>query len=145
MSDNVLNVGIVGLEFGSEFIPIYQKHPNANMYAICQRTREKLDKVGDTFSIEVRYNNYEEMLKDAKLMSPVGCPKCIGGYKGRVGIYEVVRITPALARIIMEEGNSIDIADQARKEGFADLRKSALKKAAAGETSLEEVNRVTTD
>lgn len=64
MSDKVLNVGIVGLEFGSEFIPIYQKHRNANMYAICQRTREKLDKVGDAFGVEVRYDNYEEMLKD---------------------------------------------------------------------------------
>ena len=87
----------------------------------------------------------EEELKDAKLMKAVGCPKCVFGYKGRVGIYEVVRITPALARIIMEEGNSIDIAEQARKEGFNDLRRSALQKAAAGDTSLEEVNRVTTD
>lgn len=78
-------------------------------------------------------------------MKAVGCPKCVFGYKGRVGIYEVVRITPALARIIMEEGNSIDIAEQARKEGFNDLRRSALQKAAAGDTSLEEVNRVTTD
>jgi type IV pilus assembly protein PilB len=87
----------------------------------------------------------DEMLKDATLFKAVGCPKCSSGYKGRVGIYEVVRITPALARIIMEEGNSIDIAEQARKEGFNDLRRSALIKAAAGATSLEEVNRVTTD
>ena len=58
---------------------------------------------------------------------------------------EVVRITPALSRIIMEEGNSIDIAAQARVEGFNDLRASALQKAASGATSLEEVNRITTD
>ena len=78
-------------------------------------------------------------------MSAVGCAKCTGGYKGRVGIYEVVKITPPLARIIMEEGNSIEIADEARRQGFNDLRKSALIKAANGETSLEEGNRVTTD
>jgi type IV pilus assembly protein PilB len=87
----------------------------------------------------------EEQLKTATIMKPVGCPKCVGGYKGRVGIYEVVRITPKISRIIMEEGNSIDIADAARSEGFNDLRTSALIKCAAGVTSLEEVNRVTKD
>lgn len=80
-----------------------------------------------------------------KLYSPVGCENCKNGYKGRVGIYEVVKITPALQRIIMEEGNSIQIAEQARKEGFNDLRNSGLLKAMQGITSLEEVNRVTKD
>ncbi len=87
----------------------------------------------------------EEMLREATLMHPVGCDQCKDGYKGRVGVYEVVRITPALARIIMEEGNSLDIHKQARAEGFNDLRTSALWKAVQGLTSLEEVNRVTTD
>jgi type IV pilus assembly protein PilB len=85
------------------------------------------------------------MLKEAEIFKAVGCAKCSSGYKGRVGVYEVVRITPALARIIMEEGNAIEISKQARKEGFNDLRMSALRKAMHGETSLEEVNRVTTD
>lgn len=87
----------------------------------------------------------EEQLQTATIMKPVGCPKCVNGYKGRVGIYEVVRITPKISRVIMEEGNSIDIADAAKAEGFNDLRKSALIKCAAGVTSLEEVNRVTKD
>jgi len=87
----------------------------------------------------------EEQLKTASIMKPVGCPKCQHGYKGRVGIYEVVRITPKISRIIMEEGNSIQIAEAARSEGFNDLRTSALVKCAAGITSLEEVNRVTKD
>lgn len=87
----------------------------------------------------------EELLKTASIMKPVGCPKCQNGYKGRVGIYEVVRITPKISRIIMEEGNSIEIAEAARAEGFNDLRRSALIKCAAGITSLEEVNRVTKD
>ncbi|CAM5513787.1 General secretion pathway protein GspE OS=Stutzerimonas stutzeri OX=316 GN=CH92_17020 PE=3 SV=1 [Stutzerimonas stutzeri] len=80
-----------------------------------------------------------------KIYGPVGCDNCKGGYKGRVGIYEVVKNTPALARIIMEDGNSIDISTQMRKDGFNDLRTSALVKAMQGVTSLEEVNRVTKD
>ncbi|WP_019342637.1 type IV-A pilus assembly ATPase PilB [Stutzerimonas stutzeri] len=80
-----------------------------------------------------------------KVYGPVGCENCKGGYKGRVGIYEVVKNTPALARIIMEDGNSIDISTQMRKDGFNDLRTSALVKAMQGVTSLEEVNRVTKD
>ena len=87
----------------------------------------------------------EDSLADVNIMKPVGCDKCNNGYKGRVGIYEVVRLTPELSRIIMEEGNSIAIDQQARAEGFNDLRQSALSKAAQGLTSLEEVNRVTKD
>lgn len=87
----------------------------------------------------------EELLETATIMHPVGCERCNNGYKGRVGIYEVVRITPEISRIIMENGNSIEIAAQAQKEGFPNLRQSALKKCAQGVTSLEEVNRVTKD
>jgi predicted dehydrogenase len=61
---NKINVAIVGLGFGAEFIPIYQRHPNANMYAICQRNKEKLDQIGDEFSIGKRYTDYDELLKD---------------------------------------------------------------------------------
>jgi len=87
----------------------------------------------------------EESIGTFKIYGPVGCENCGGGYKGRVGIYEVVKNTPALARIIMEDGNSIDISTQMRKDGFNDLRTSALIKAMQGVTSLEEVNRVTKD
>ena len=87
----------------------------------------------------------EELLETITVMHPVGCERCNNGYKGRVGIYEVVRITPDISRIIMENGNSIEIAEQAQKEGFPNLRQSALKKCAQGVTSLEEVNRVTKD
>src|SRR5258708_6915157 len=64
MSDKKINVAIVGLGFGAEFIPIYQRHPHAQMYAICQRTREKLDQVGNQYSVEKRYTSFEELLKD---------------------------------------------------------------------------------
>lgn len=87
----------------------------------------------------------EDKIGTFKIYGPVGCENCNRGYKGRVGIYEVVKNTPALQRIIMEEGNSIDISVQMRKDGFNDLRTSALLKAMQGVTSLEEVNRVTKD
>jgi type IV pilus assembly protein PilB len=76
--------------------------------------------------------------------NPKGCPKCKEGYRGRVGIYEVVKITREMSRLIMEDGNSIDLANQARALGFSDLRASGLKKVTQGITSLAEVNRVTT-
>jgi predicted dehydrogenase len=64
MAAKKINIAIVGLGFGAEFIPIYMRHPNANMYAICQRNEESLNKTGDAFGIEKRYNNYDELLKD---------------------------------------------------------------------------------
>lgn len=64
MDNNKINIAIVGLGFGAEFIPIYQKHPNAHMYAICQRTASKLDEIGNAFGIEKRYTDFEELIKD---------------------------------------------------------------------------------
>lgn len=87
----------------------------------------------------------EQEIGTFKVYGPVGCENCKGGYKGRLGIYEVVKNTPSLQRIIMEDGNSIDIASQMRKDGFNDLRRSGLLKVIQGITSLEEVNRVTKD
>jgi len=55
---------MIGLGFGAEFIPIYQNHPHANVYAICQRNEVELDKVGDQFGIDRRYTNYEDVLAD---------------------------------------------------------------------------------
>src|SRR3954449_1110241 len=66
-TDKKIRVGIVGLGFGAEFIPIYQRHPNAEMYAICRRHRGELDACGDRFKIAKRYTSYEEMLRDPDL------------------------------------------------------------------------------
>ena len=75
----------------------------------------------------------------------VGCKHCSDGFKGRVGIYQVMPISDEIGRIIMENGSAIDVADQAEKDGVDTLRKSAIKKVIAGLTSLEEINRVTKD
>jgi len=87
----------------------------------------------------------EKMLETATIKRAVGCSACKDGFMGRVGIYEVVKITKELANLIMNGGNSSELSLQARLDGFNDLRTSALYKAAAGLVSLEEINRVTTD
>ncbi|UVM51383.1 MULTISPECIES: type IV-A pilus assembly ATPase PilB [unclassified Pseudomonas] len=87
----------------------------------------------------------EERIGSFTIYEPVGCDQCNNGYKGRVGIYEVVKNTPDLQRLIMAEGNSLEIDLQMRKDGFNDLRTSGLLKAMQGITSLEEINRVTKD
>jgi len=89
----------------------------------------------------------EDKISKLKLFEPSinGCDNCKGGYKGRVGIYEVVKVSPALQKIIMEDGNSIEIGKQMRADGFNDLRTSGILKAMQGVTSLAEINRVTKD
>lgn len=67
MSSKQFNVAIIGLGFGAEFIPIYQRHPQANMYAICQRTEESLNEIGNKYKIETRYQNYEDVLNDPEV------------------------------------------------------------------------------
>jgi len=84
-----------------------------------------------------------EIAAGIKLFGPKGCQSCSDGYKGRVGIYQVLPITESIARIILAAGSAVDISEQAEKEGVWDLRRSGLEKAKAGLTSLEEVNSVT--
>jgi type IV pilus assembly protein PilB len=87
----------------------------------------------------------EDVETGIKIFRPVGCERCTGGYRGRVGIFQVMRVSEAIGRLIMEGGNAIQLADQAQQEGVSDLRQSGLRKVRAGITSLEEINRVTKD
>jgi type IV pilus assembly protein PilB len=87
----------------------------------------------------------EDIAAGLKIYRPVGCTMCVDGYKGRVGIYQVMAVSEAIGRIIMEGGNALQIADQADRETVWDLRRSGLMKVKNGVTSLEEVNRVTVD
>jgi len=66
MSDQI-NIAIVGLGFGAEFIPIYQRHPHANLYGICQRTADKLNAIGDSFGVGKRYTDFDELLQDPEI------------------------------------------------------------------------------
>ncbi len=87
----------------------------------------------------------EEIDEGLTIYRPVGCEHCTDGYKGRVGIFQVMGVSEAIGRLIMGGGNATQLAEQARKEGVADLRASGLRKVKAGIISLEEVNRVTKD
>jgi type IV pilus assembly protein PilB len=73
----------------------------------------------------------------------VGCSACSNGYRGRVGIYQVMPVTEEIQRIILAQGTAVDIAVQAQREGVRDLRQSALVKVRAGVTSVEEVIAIT--
>ena len=79
------------------------------------------------------------------IFRPKGCKQCNDGYKGRIGIFQVMEVSETMGRIIMEGGNAIQLADQAVIEGVIDLRRAGLNKVKEGITSLEEVNRVTID
>lgn len=87
----------------------------------------------------------EEQIEGLTMFKPVGCDQCSDGYKGRVGIYQVMPVSEEMGRIIMKGGNAMDLADQAKREGIPDLRESALKKLRDGLIGLEEMNRVTKD
>lgn len=85
-----------------------------------------------------------EVDQGIRIYAPKGCDDCTNGYRGRVGIYQVLPVTETIGRIIMEGGNAIEIADQARKDGVWDLRMAGLDKVKRGLTSLDEINSVTT-
>jgi len=78
-----------------------------------------------------------------KIYAAKGCSNCADGYKGRLGIYQVMPVTDSIGRLIMAGGNAIDIADEAAKQGVWDLRRSGLEKVKAGMTSLDEINSIT--
>jgi type IV pilus assembly protein PilB len=87
----------------------------------------------------------EEVELGIKIYKPVGCSSCTDGYKGRTGLYQVMPVTEEIQRIILQEGNAVDIAAQSAAEGIWDLRKSGLEKAKTGITSLDEVNQCTVE
>ena len=88
----------------------------------------------------------EEDLDDLKIYAPKGCERCsYQGYRGRAGIYQVVPISESLGELILQNASAVEIAEQCQKEGYPDLRQSALLKVKQGITSIEEVLRVTSD
>ncbi len=133
------NMGVPAFNIASAVILIIAQRLGRRLCKHCKRPvelpREELLKAGFK----------EAELKDLVLYGPVGCDQCMNGYKGRVGIYQVMPITEAIQRLILEGGNAMQIAEQAKREGVADLRESGLKKVKQGVTSLEEVNSVTNE
>ncbi|MFI0458510.1 MAG: type IV-A pilus assembly ATPase PilB, partial [Candidatus Thiodiazotropha endolucinida] len=87
----------------------------------------------------------EDLKTDFTTFKPVGCDLCTGGYKGRVGIFQVMPVSETMGKLIMEGGSSLQLEEQADKEGVDNLRRSGLRKVMQGITSLQELNRVTKD
>jgi type IV pilus assembly protein PilB len=85
----------------------------------------------------------EDIENGVTVFGPVGCKSCNGGYKGRLGIFQVMEVSEVMGRIIMEGGNALQVAEQSSKEGVLDLRQAGLNKVKDGITSLDEINRVT--
>ncbi|MCX7082294.1 MAG: type IV-A pilus assembly ATPase PilB [Methylococcales bacterium] len=84
-----------------------------------------------------------EELSNLKLFSPVGCEHCTNGYKGRIGIYQMMTLSDTMRTLILEGGNALQLAELAKSEGINDLRSSGLNKVRMGITSLEEIDRIT--
>ncbi len=108
---------------------------------LCDNCKESKDVPRE--ALEKEGFDAEELDGGITIFAPTGCKNCNDGYKGRIGIFQVMEVTEAMGRIIMEGGNAIQIADQAASEGVIDLRRAGLNKVKDGVTSLEEINRVT--
>jgi type IV pilus assembly protein PilB len=103
--------------------------------------KEKLE-VPDSALLEAGFTA-AQLAEPFEVFGPKGCEKCSGGYKGRVGIYETMKVTAEIRKIIMEDGNALQIAEVSAREGFGTIYESGLRKVISGATSLEEINRVT--
>src|SRR5262249_10313754 len=116
-----VNVAIIGLGFGAEFIPIYQKHPNANMYAVCQRTEKKLHEVGDAFKVAKRYSKFEDVLKDKEvdfehINSPIPdhAPQSIAALKAGKHVMCTVPMAPGV-------GEGKEMVERVKKTGLRSM------------------------
>lgn len=107
---------------------------------LCRHCRGRVDIPRDAL---LQLGFVPDELDGLAVYGPKGCDQCTDGYKGRVGIYQVMPVSAAMGRIIMDGGNSLDIAKQADEEGIIDLRRAGLNKVKEGATSLEEIHRVT--
>lgn len=103
--------------------------------------KEKLE-VPDSALLEAGFTA-AQLAEPFEVYGPRGCPNCSSGYKGRVGIYEVMKVTPEIRKIIMEDGNALQISEVSASEGFGTIYESGLRKVISGATSLAEINRVT--
>ncbi len=110
---------------------------------LCSNCKQKIDVPAEALHKEGFSD--EDIKKGLTIFGPKGCSQCVDGYKGRVGIYQVMPVSEAIGRLIMEGGNSHQITQEAEREGVWDLRRAGLQKVKDGLTSLDEINTVTVD
>ncbi len=136
----LMNMGVMPFNIASSVILITAQRLTRRL---CENCKQPADYPHDAM---LRAGYREEDLDGSwRPFRPVGCSACNNGYKGRVGIYQVMPITEATQQIILNQGNAVDIAKQAQLEGVRDLRQSGLSKVRAGITSLEEVLSATNE
>ena len=134
----LLNMGVPAFNVASSVTLIMAQRLARRLCPHCKQSHH----IPDSELLEMGYTQ-QEVSEGITLYKPVGCEECSNGYKGRVGIYEMLPMSENIANLIMEGGNSLQIADMAIKEGMMTLYRSGLEKARMGITSLAEVNRVT--
>ncbi|KOR27247.1 general secretion pathway protein GspE, partial [Achromatium sp. WMS3] len=112
---------------------------------LCEHCKAPADDLPDKLLLQEGFTKRDirDIREGVQLYKAVGCSQCKRGYKGRVGLFQVMPITEDMSRLILQGGNSYQLADQAAKEGVLTLRQSGILKIKSGVTSLEEVNRVT--
>jgi type IV pilus assembly protein PilB len=137
----LLNMGVMPFNVASSVILITAQRLGRKLCTHCKKPEdippEALLQAGFT---------QEDLDGTWQPYGPVGCDHCKGtGYKGRIGVYQVMPITDDMRQVIMRNGNALDIADQAQKEGVRDLRQSGLLKVKSGITSLEEIEAITNE
>ncbi len=137
----LLNMGVAPFNVASSVILITAQRLGRKLCPHCK----KLEDIPPEALLQAGFAE-EDLDGSWQPFGPVGCDHCKGaGYKGRVGVYEVVPISDDMRLVIMRNGNSIDIAEQQAKEGFRNLRQSGLLKVKAGITSLEEIEAITNE
>jgi type IV pilus assembly protein PilB len=135
------NMGVPAFNIASSVILITAQRLGRKLCTVCKKAEE----IPPEALLQAGFTE-EDIDGTWQCFGPVGCDHCFGtGYKGRVGIYEVMPITDDMRQIIMRAGNALDIAEQARKDGVKNLRQSGLLKVKQGMTSLEEIEAVTNE
>jgi len=134
----LLNMGVPGYNIASSVNLIIAQRLARRLCVECRQAEE----IPEHELLKLGFSE-EQIAQGFTVYKPCGCEHCSGGYKGRVGIYEVMKMSDEIARIIMEGGNSLQIARMAKEQGMRDLRQSGLLKVIEGVTSIAEINRVT--
>ena len=138
----LLNMGVPSFNVATSVNLIIAQRLGRKLCSLC---REPFNDIPDKVLSEEGFDDIGIDKSQFTIFKAVGCAQCTNGYKGRVGVYETLKISPAISKIIMEGGSSLNILEAALSEGFRTLRVSALRKAAQGQISIEEANRITKD
>ena len=132
----LINMGVVPFNIATAVTLVIAQRLGRRLCKTCK----EVDNIPEEVLLDAGFEKEELPLQ---IYKPVGCDQCTNGYKGRVGIYQVMPLSEDMGRTIMNGGNAMDIADQAETDGVQNLRRSALNKVKEGLTSLAEANRIT--